>query len=317
MLTAHHREDQIETHLIRRRAHSGADGLAGMSAIRELADCRLLRPLLGCLAAAPAALAGGRTASRSSATRATSTRPSSGPASVTAAARSRARPICRGCWRQFPISEPRGRRASSDADAVLARFVRLHPGRVCRPRSRHLRSRRRARWPSGRCPPSSRRSAARLTRRGGERIARLARCARCRRRSAVIRSAAAASSSGESKSWSCGSWPGRRRRSGSSPGCGSLGIGAIEVSLPAAHGERLYHRISGLGRGGAAQPAESTAEARLSCRACSSRFCRRHGTRTASPLFLIWAINARASPACRSSSFARLTPLTQAGFAVV
>jgi tRNA(Ile)-lysidine synthase len=47
MLTAHHREDQIETHLIRRRAHSGADGLAGMSAIRELADCRLLRPLLG------------------------------------------------------------------------------------------------------------------------------------------------------------------------------------------------------------------------------------------------------------------------------
>ena len=47
MLTAHHREDQIETHLIRRRAGSGPDGLAGMSAIRELADCRLLRPLLG------------------------------------------------------------------------------------------------------------------------------------------------------------------------------------------------------------------------------------------------------------------------------
>jgi tRNA(Ile)-lysidine synthase len=47
LLTAHHREDQIETHLIRRRAHSGADGLAGMSAIRELAHCRVLRPLLG------------------------------------------------------------------------------------------------------------------------------------------------------------------------------------------------------------------------------------------------------------------------------
>jgi tRNA(Ile)-lysidine synthase len=47
LLTAHHRDDQIETHLIRRRAHSGPDGLAGMSAIRELADCRLLRPLLG------------------------------------------------------------------------------------------------------------------------------------------------------------------------------------------------------------------------------------------------------------------------------
>ncbi|HEX9535689.1 MAG TPA: tRNA lysidine(34) synthetase TilS [Stellaceae bacterium] len=47
LLTGHHRDDQIETHLIRRRAHSGPDGLAGMSPIRELADCRLLRPLLG------------------------------------------------------------------------------------------------------------------------------------------------------------------------------------------------------------------------------------------------------------------------------
>jgi tRNA(Ile)-lysidine synthase len=47
LLTAHHREDQIETHLIRRRARSGVDGLAGMSAIRELDGCRLLRPLLG------------------------------------------------------------------------------------------------------------------------------------------------------------------------------------------------------------------------------------------------------------------------------
>ncbi len=47
LLTGHHRDDQIETHLIRRRARSGPDGLAGMSAVRELADCRLLRPLLG------------------------------------------------------------------------------------------------------------------------------------------------------------------------------------------------------------------------------------------------------------------------------
>ncbi len=47
LLTGHHRDDQIETHLIRHRAHSGLEGLAGMSAIRELADCRLLRPLLG------------------------------------------------------------------------------------------------------------------------------------------------------------------------------------------------------------------------------------------------------------------------------
>ncbi len=47
LLTAHHREDQAETYLIRRRAGSGADGLAGMSAIRELAHCRVVRPLLG------------------------------------------------------------------------------------------------------------------------------------------------------------------------------------------------------------------------------------------------------------------------------
>jgi tRNA(Ile)-lysidine synthase len=47
LLTAHHREDQLETHLIRLRAQSGPDGLAGMSAIRELSDCRVLRPLLG------------------------------------------------------------------------------------------------------------------------------------------------------------------------------------------------------------------------------------------------------------------------------
>jgi tRNA(Ile)-lysidine synthase len=47
LLLAHHREDQIETHLIRRRAGSGPDGLAGMPAIRELDGCRLVRPLLG------------------------------------------------------------------------------------------------------------------------------------------------------------------------------------------------------------------------------------------------------------------------------
>jgi tRNA(Ile)-lysidine synthase len=47
LLTAHHREDQIETFLIRRRAGSGVDGLAGMSVIRELPNARLLRPLLG------------------------------------------------------------------------------------------------------------------------------------------------------------------------------------------------------------------------------------------------------------------------------
>ena len=46
LMTAHHRDDQVETYLIRRRAGSGVDGLAGMSAVRELPGCRLVRPLL-------------------------------------------------------------------------------------------------------------------------------------------------------------------------------------------------------------------------------------------------------------------------------
>jgi tRNA(Ile)-lysidine synthase len=46
LLTAHHREDQAETYLIRRRAGSGVDGLAGMSVVREMAGARLVRPLL-------------------------------------------------------------------------------------------------------------------------------------------------------------------------------------------------------------------------------------------------------------------------------
>jgi tRNA(Ile)-lysidine synthase len=47
LLTAHHREDQAETHMIRQAAHSGDAGLAGMSAVRELDCCHILRPLLG------------------------------------------------------------------------------------------------------------------------------------------------------------------------------------------------------------------------------------------------------------------------------
>jgi tRNA(Ile)-lysidine synthase len=47
LLLAHHRDDQAETHLIRRRAGSFIDGLAGMAAVRELVQLRLVRPLLG------------------------------------------------------------------------------------------------------------------------------------------------------------------------------------------------------------------------------------------------------------------------------
>jgi tRNA(Ile)-lysidine synthase len=45
--TAHQREDLAETYLIRRRAGSAGDGLAGIAAVRELANVRLVRPLLG------------------------------------------------------------------------------------------------------------------------------------------------------------------------------------------------------------------------------------------------------------------------------
>ncbi len=47
LLTAHHQEDQAETLLMRLARGSGLDGLAGIAALRESADCRLLRPLIG------------------------------------------------------------------------------------------------------------------------------------------------------------------------------------------------------------------------------------------------------------------------------
>ena len=47
LLLAHHLDDQAETVLLRRAHGSGRDGLAGMAAIRETDQLRLLRPLLG------------------------------------------------------------------------------------------------------------------------------------------------------------------------------------------------------------------------------------------------------------------------------
>ena len=47
LLTGHQREDQAETCLIRRRAGSAVDGLAGIAAVREIVGLRLVRPLLG------------------------------------------------------------------------------------------------------------------------------------------------------------------------------------------------------------------------------------------------------------------------------
>jgi tRNA(Ile)-lysidine synthase len=46
LLLAHHREDQAETVALRMERASGADGLAGMAAVVERAETRLLRPLL-------------------------------------------------------------------------------------------------------------------------------------------------------------------------------------------------------------------------------------------------------------------------------
>ncbi len=46
LLLAHHRDDQVETFLMRLERHSGLDGLAGMSALSVVAGIRLLRPLL-------------------------------------------------------------------------------------------------------------------------------------------------------------------------------------------------------------------------------------------------------------------------------
>lgn len=47
LLIAHNLEDQAETVLLRLGRGSGPDGLAAMSAVRELTHCRVLRPLLG------------------------------------------------------------------------------------------------------------------------------------------------------------------------------------------------------------------------------------------------------------------------------
>jgi tRNA(Ile)-lysidine synthase len=46
LLTAHHRDDQAETLLLRLARGSGLDGLAGMAPVAERGTCRILRPFL-------------------------------------------------------------------------------------------------------------------------------------------------------------------------------------------------------------------------------------------------------------------------------
>lgn len=48
LLVGHHADDQAETVLFRWLRHSGFAGLAGMSAVKEWRDLRVLRPLLQC-----------------------------------------------------------------------------------------------------------------------------------------------------------------------------------------------------------------------------------------------------------------------------
>jgi len=47
LLVAHHRDDLAETMLANLTRNTGLRGMAGMAAVRELPDCRVLRPLLG------------------------------------------------------------------------------------------------------------------------------------------------------------------------------------------------------------------------------------------------------------------------------
>src|SRR5205823_14734758 len=47
LLLAHHADDQAETVAMRAARNSGPDGLAGMAALVEHRDARLMRPMLG------------------------------------------------------------------------------------------------------------------------------------------------------------------------------------------------------------------------------------------------------------------------------
>lgn len=53
LLTAHHRDDQVETYLMRAQQGSGPDGLSGMSAVKALRGCQLIRPFLSLPGKAP------------------------------------------------------------------------------------------------------------------------------------------------------------------------------------------------------------------------------------------------------------------------
>ena len=115
LLLGHHLDDQAETVALREARQSGAEGLAGMAAVRELAGLRLLRPFLRGAEDASAGDSDGAGASRGSRIRATSRRRSH--AGGCAAARGWTRHASPGARHE----QARRRAANDDAYGVLAR----------------------------------------------------------------------------------------------------------------------------------------------------------------------------------------------------
>lgn len=118
LLLGHQRDDQIETVALRRARDSGPDGLAGMSAIVEHPDCRVLRPLLS----VPGA-------------RLRATLRAHGQAWIEdpsncnpAFARVRVRAALAGKGEAAPVGAGQARRAAEDATAaLLGRSVAVYP----------------------------------------------------------------------------------------------------------------------------------------------------------------------------------------------
>ena len=314
LLTAHHREDQIETHLIRRRAGSGPDGLG-----RNVGDPRTRRLPI----AAPAA-------------------------------RCLEGALCRRCSkpkRQPFITDPsnldpaferarfRGwQRRDAAAESQLLDLLEAVESfglqRAARQREtdRHSRQVRDACIPPASpcsiplcCEPRRPDMAERVLsrRRRDDRRRRLSGSARsgspgCARCSA--RRAARAYARRLPFRPLAGTHPRHartratpRRRSGSRPGA-SIWLGSALTrsgsppgSRPLTIGYLGSANVARLDRRGAAFEGE------LTCLGCSSRFCRRPGTRTGSLRFLIWVIDAQGhAPRCRSLFFSPANPLTQA-----
>ena len=285
LLTAHHREDQAETHLIRRAAHSGSDGLAGMSAVRELDCCRVLRPLLGISKA------------RLIATLAAEGQPFITDPSNCDPAFARAPPArrCGGGRRARDLAAMLDMVGVLGRERAAAELVRdapagargqRAPGRVRGARSRRAAGGAARKRANRRSRPSSPCSAAAAIRRGGSASPGCFACSHgaaagghtlggCRfvawrGRWLVLRELAAAAG------------PVRL-----SPGASLLWDRRFAVALPAAATAPDDSRLSRPRRDRGRRSVRGGAATGPGCRAWFSRFCRRCGTRKALPPFLI------------------------------